>query len=93
MIAYRNKYGELVKVRTDTVELPARGGEYHYNQPAKKPKIQVVIKRSDNFFEYMEEFERIREEAIKMEEQEKLSKQHHKGGLSSQTSSTQPVSA
>ena len=83
-----------MKVRTDTVELPARGGgDYYYNQPVKKPKIQVVIKRSENFFEYMEEFERIREEAIKMEEQEKMTKDQKEAHLSTPISSGQPISA
>ena len=71
--SYRNNYGEIIKVRTDTVELPIKGHEgYDDATYTKKPKIVVVMKRSADFFKNMEEFERIREEAIKKQEQEKI---------------------
>ena len=40
----------------------------------KKPKITIIMKRTPDFFKNMEEFERIREEAIKQEEQEMAKK-------------------
>ena len=61
-----------MKIRTDTIELPLRNQRnYYYNNGRdhiKKPKITIIMKRSPDFFKNMEEFERIREEAIKQEE-------------------------
>ena len=82
LLHYRNKYGEFTKIRTDTIELPSRGPRYgnwnrYDNGPPlviKKPKITIIMKRTPDFFKNMEEFERIREEAIKQEEQEMAKK-------------------
>ena len=60
------------------MELPDRSGRGYNNQHmVKKPKIEIVINRSDDFFQRMEEFEKIREDAIKREEQELAQKESH----------------
>ena len=65
-------------IRTDTIELPSRGPRYgqydRYPSVIKKPKITIGIKRTPDFFKNMEEFEKIREEAIKQEELEMAQK-------------------
>ncbi len=65
-------------IRTDTIELPSRGPRYggyeRYPSVIKKPKITISMKRTPDFFKNMEEFEKIREEAIKQEELEQAKK-------------------
>jgi hypothetical protein len=79
IIPFRNKYGIMTRVRTDTLDVPAKkqyghensGGYYDkYSRTVKKAKIEIVMTRTEDFFEHMERFEKMRADSVKHEAQE-----------------------
>ena len=75
---YRNKYGVIQKIRSDTIEVPPKrirdreGSGYYsrYDNTVKKAKIEVIITRHKDFFKNIEEFEK--EKALKDAQNQEL---------------------
>ena len=66
---FRNQYATFLEIKTKTISVQGNKGD------SKKAKLFITLKRSKDFFENMEKFNKVREENEALKKQTEATKE------------------
>ena len=69
MLLFRNQYATFLEIKTKTISVQGNKGD------SKKAKLFITLKRSKDFFENMEKFNKVREENEALKKQTEATKE------------------
>jgi hypothetical protein len=69
VLLFRNQYATFLEIKTKTISVQGNKGD------SKKAKLFITLKRSKDFFENMEKFNKVREENEALKKQTEATKE------------------